>query len=84
MAPPKDLRKAGYTTNDLNTSNTKDGVIQSTISRTPPPDLEKTRLKKEKRNIEIVETASGMLVGFVCTLSVFAAMDAYKRNKIKK
>jgi hypothetical protein len=83
MAPTKDPRKTSYTINDLNTSNTKEGVTQSPISRTPP-DLERERLKKKKRNIEVVETVSGMLVGFVCTLSAFAAMDAYKQKKIKK
>lgn len=84
MAPPKDPRKTGYTINDLNTSNTKEGVTQSDISSTPPPDPQKARLKKEKWSIQFVETASGMLVGFVCTLSAFAAMDAYKQKKIKK
>lgn len=83
MAPPEE-RKTDYKINNLNTSNIKEGVAQSSISRTLPPDLEREKLKKKKRNIEFVETASGMLVGFVCTLSAFAAMDAYKRNKIKK
>jgi hypothetical protein len=78
MVPPKDMRKSGLEVSELNTTNTKEGAVQSPISGPSPLD---DKQRKKKFWMEVADTSLGALVGFVATAGIFRALDAVDKEE---
>ena len=90
MVPRKDMRKTGRPeVTDLNTSNTKEGMTQSPISRVPPPDDGQKKIsrvpptddeKNKKLYTDFFYTTLGIATGYAGTIVIAKAMRAVKKK----
>jgi hypothetical protein len=76
MVPPKDMRKSGLEVSELNTSNTKEGMTQSPVSRVPSPD------DGQKKNFyaDIFYTALGITTGYAGTIVIAKVVRAVREK----